>query len=486
MSISRNATYNLVGAVAPMVLGLITVPIYLHLLGADRYGVLSIAFLLLGYFGLFDLGLGRATAYRISALRDADPAQQADVLRSALVVNLGMGAVGAAVLYVAADYFFTYVFKVDPTLKPEMRASVPYLAASVPIATLIGVLTGVLQAREQFLKANMISVVSTALFQLLPLIVAGLLGPRLGPLLAAALVARVISIGALWSACARLMPCDHKARFDRSEARMLLGYGGWVTLTAVFGPILVILDRFAIGAVLGAAAVAIYTVPFQLAQRISVFPGALVGALFPRLPTASTEERIELTDKAVLVLLAALTPPVMVALWAVFPFFEFWIGRTLGVQSAAVAGLIIIGFWINAFAVVPYSWLQAVGRPDIVTKLLLLQIPPYLLILYLAMTQFGLIGSAAVFAIRCAVDFGMMALAARGRISHGGLIGGMSALLLGALAITQALDWHDPIWWAAGILLTALTALWSWRIAPVEIRNRAFQTVRTRLGFQSP
>ncbi len=486
MSVSRNATYNLIGAVAPMVLGLATVPLYLKLVGPDRYGVLAIAFLLLGYFGLFDLGLGRATTYRIAALKEAEPSRQAHVFRTAIVVNLLMGGVGAAILYVAADYFFAHVFKVDPALRPEMRASVPYLAASVPVATMIGVLTGVLQARERFLQANMISVLSTSLFQVLPLLVAWLYGPSLGPLLAAALAARMVSILVLWNACARLMTHGHSPRFDRAEAKLLLSYGGWVTLTAMFGPILVILDRFAIGAVLGAVAVAIYTVPFQLAQRISVFPGAIVGALFPRLPTASDAERIELTDKAILVLLAALSAPVMVAIFAVYPFFDLWIGRTIGPQSAEVGVLIILGFWINAFAVVPYSWLQAVGRPDVVTKLLLVQIPPYLLLLYLAMKQFGLVGSAALFAVRCAIDFAMMALAARGRIAHGALIGGMAALLGLGVVATRLFDYHQPIWWACGIALSLIASVASWLIAPADFRARALAFARAPLRRQSP
>jgi hypothetical protein len=36
MSVSRNATYNLIGSVLPVMLALITVPIYLHLVGSDR------------------------------------------------------------------------------------------------------------------------------------------------------------------------------------------------------------------------------------------------------------------------------------------------------------------------------------------------------------------------------------------------------------------------------------------------------------------
>lgn len=482
MSISRNASYNLIGSIVPMVLALATVPLYLALVGADRYGVLAIAFLLLGYFGLFDLGLGRATTFRIAALKDAPPEARADVFWTAILVNIAMGAVGAAVLYFAADYFFAHVFKVDAALRPEIVESVPLLALSVPVATLTGTLTGALQARERFLQTNMISVLSTSLFQILPLIVAWAWGPRLGPLLAAALAARVVAIAVLWWSCHKIFTHGQPARTSRAEAKLLLGYGGWVTLTAMFGPILVIVDRFAIGAVLGAVAVTIYTVPFQLAQRVSVFPGALVGALFPRLPTASEAERIELTDKAVLVLLAALSAPILAAIYLIYPFFDLWIGRALGPQSAAVGVLIILGFWINAFAVVPYSWLQATGRPDLVTKILLIQIPPYLALLYFAMKQFGLIGSAAVFAIRCAADFVLMSLAARGRVTHGMLIGGIALLLLVATIATSLLDYRQPLWWLSGVALGLAVAAISWVVAPADLKARGLGLLRARLA----
>lgn len=479
-SVGRNAGYNLAGAAIPLVLSLVTVPIYLKLVGPDRYGVLAIAWLMLGYLGLFDLGLGRATAFRIAALRDAPAEERASTLWSAIVVNLGMGLIGALIMWAAADWFFTHIFKVDAAIRPEIIAGVPFLALTVPVATMTGVMTGALQGREQFLRTNSISVTSTILFQLFPLGVAWLYGPYLPQLLLAALAARVVAIAILWVLCHGELTRGHPVRVEKARVKELLSFGGWVSVTSFVGAMLVVTDRFLIGAVLGAVAVTLYSIPFQLAQRIAIVPSSLTTALFPRLSAAPPEEQTRLGALAFKTIAALVTLPVLGGVLLIGPFLELWVGSEIGGQAAPVGRLLLIGFWINAFALVPFTRLQASGRPDRVALILLAQVPFYLAGLVAAMKLYGIVGCALMFVIRCFVDLLLLSWFLEKRVTGFGLLLANLALLLLAAALPLVSGPFQPLWLAGSALLLGAAGVLGLVSLPVEIRGKLMALVPGR------
>jgi O-antigen/teichoic acid export membrane protein len=470
LSVSRHTGYNLIGAVIPIALSLITVPIYLKLVGTDRYGVLAIAWLLLGYFGLFDLGLGRATSYRVAALRDSTPQARADTFWAALATNALMGIVGGLLLWAAAGYFFGHVFKVDERLRPEMLSAVPLLAASVPIATLTGVLGGALGGRERFLELNVISVISTAMFQLIPLGLAWTMGPNLVLLLSGALAARLLAAAYLAFRSYAELGARNPVRLKIPELKVLLRYGGWVTLAGIFAPLLIMVDRFAIGAVLGARSVSTYTVPYQLASRIQILPSSLTTAMFPRLSSAAPEEQGILAEKAMRTLSSLLFTPFIGAIFIIEPFLHIWVGRNLDPQAAAIGRIMLLGMWANAFALISFTRIEASGRPDLIVKIMLIEIPPYFTLLYFGMTTLGLMGAACAATARFVIDFVLMTWVADGRIrswrSHLGSLVFLSICAWLAALWTIA-DWR---WWVAAVVSLSIASAWSLYAMPESLR----------------
>src|SRR5687768_9002689 len=93
MSVSRHTTYNFLGALLPLGIALVTIPLYLRIVGAERYGLLSICWLLLGYFGLFDFGISRAVSQKIASLREGSDESRSETFWTGLTLTLVLAAV---------------------------------------------------------------------------------------------------------------------------------------------------------------------------------------------------------------------------------------------------------------------------------------------------------------------------------------------------------------------------------------------------------
>jgi len=405
MSIRKNTAYNLFGTAVPIAVSLVTIPIYIDVVGESRYGVLAIAWLLLGYFGLFDLGLGRATAQRIAMLANGKSEERSETFWTALAMNSALGLLGALIMWPVALYFFGNHFSVDAELKPEVLEAVPWLALAVPVATMSGVLSGTLQGLSRFLELNLISVIGSALLQIAPLSVAVLYGPDLTWLIPATILTRLCVTALLFQRCYSSILMGHPFKVSRALSGRLLQFGGWVTVSSVIGPMMVILDRFVIGAQLGARYVTFYTVPFQLAERTNVIPVALSSAMFPRLAqTGLGEEGKALADKALRALATIITPLFLIGIFLIDWFLSFWIGEEFASEASFVGQILLLGFWGNAIARIPFALLQAAGRPDIVAKSHLAELIPYFLLLYFGLEYFGIAGAAIAFSVRALAD----------------------------------------------------------------------------------
>jgi O-antigen/teichoic acid export membrane protein len=190
-------------------------------------------------------------------------------------------------------------------------------------------------------------------------------------------------------------------------ARPMLGFGGWMTVTNVVSPMMVYMDRFFIGSTLGLAAVAYYVTPYEIITRLLVIPGALVGVLFPMFSASLAGDRAQVTElfgRSVRWLFLVLFPAVLLTTVFASDGLRIWLSEEFSLNGTAVLQWLAAGVLINSLAFIPFAFVQGAGRPDLTAKLHLVELPFYLLVLWLFMHRWGLPGAAAAWTLRAGFD----------------------------------------------------------------------------------
>jgi O-antigen/teichoic acid export membrane protein len=169
--LAKNTAWNLAGQVLPMLVAVVAVPVLVHKLGLDRFGVLSLAWIVIGYFGLFDLGIGRALTKLVADKLGLD--EHGDIpalVWTSLATMLILGAIGA-LLAVASSRWLLSVLKTPPPLHDESLRTFYLLALSIPIATLTSGFRGILEAGQEFTILTLLRIPLSTFSFLGPLLV---------------------------------------------------------------------------------------------------------------------------------------------------------------------------------------------------------------------------------------------------------------------------------------------------------------------------
>jgi len=436
-----------------MLVALATVPLYLGYIGAERYGVLAVIWALLGYFGFFDLGFGRAVIQRMSRLADADECERSNLLWTALISTFLLGILASAVLWLFSDYILLNKIDMSMSSRSEVSGALAWMLFVLPILLPTSVLIGALQARLRFAEVNIIQLTSNIISQLFPLAIAASGHVELKILVPAVLASRVLNAVLLLAQSRRHVPLNSTPVIDRVHLKAMLSYGGWVSVMTFLGPFLVTIDRLIIATLSGAKAVTSYTVPYDLVSRTMIISMSLASALFPRLASSSPDEARVLADRATVMLLAVMTPIVIAGIFVAQPFLNVWLGKSLAGSSAGVAELILLGVWINALVIPHHARFMATENPRTVVMIYLIQIPIYLLMLWVGLKYWGVVGAAAAWSLRVCIDTLMLLYVNHTLFKTLSCAVPYAALIFSAAVVVLCINLQPVIHWSLCIFL---------------------------------
>jgi O-antigen/teichoic acid export membrane protein len=339
--------------------------------------------------------------------------------------------------------------------------------------TLRPINNSVLYAAERFTAATVLTASETVASAIVHLAVAEWLSVDIFWLMVSILAVRVLFLVASFVTMIPGLPGFRLVSGRLSVARDLLSTGFWFLLAGIFGPLLTYFDRLLIGGMVGVGRLPFYTIPQTILQQSSHVPRALGSVLFPRFSAirdAGEASRLAVTAIQAMAFVAG--PICVLLILAMEPILQAWLSSDFAHNSALVAMVLMSSLLPSAMARIVSSQLNGRNRPDLVVKILLLEVVPYGCALYLATREYGLVGVAFVWTFRSSAD--ALLLGAVGRVLLPMLRSCFVPAVLIACALIVGVRWdmNEPQRWIASAGLCVITAAWAICYLPKSLAVR--------------
>jgi O-antigen/teichoic acid export membrane protein len=404
----HNTVLNLLGQVIPILAALFSIPFLLNGLGIDRFGALSLAWVITGYFGIFDLGIGRALTKMVAENLGRGQIEKIPaIVWSAMFLVVLMGVLGVIIMCTFTPYLVLYTLKIPLELVPEIKDTLYLLSLSIPIVICAACFRGILEAYQRFDLIQAVRVPAGALTFLGPSFVL-LFSQNLVYVIASLVVVRFVECFASMFLCVRIIPgMIGNIVVEKSLLKTLIRFGSWMTVSNVIGPLIVYSDRLLIGSLISIASVAYYMAPHEMVNKLMVIPGAFVGVLFPAFGLSFVRDS-SLTKllycRGIKYVFIFVFPIILIIVTLSFEALYLWLGQEFSLESGRILQWLAVGAFFNSQSFIPSALLHAGGRPDLTAKLYIIEAPFYLIAIWYLIGVYGVEGAAIAWVLRVAIE----------------------------------------------------------------------------------
>ena len=408
--LAKNVLWNLLGQILPAIAAFISVPFIIKGLGIERFGILVILIGILAYVGLLGNGFVLALIQSLSEKLGNNKVElrhSASMIRSMLVILFFISILSSFLLLIFHPQLVKQLLKIPVDLQSETAAAFQLLVLIIPCNVIIAGLRGILYAQQSFYLSNLVQIPIGIILAVCPLLTIPF-SISLVPIFVFMLIIHVIALCWYSILLKRMVPSLFSIRAVQiSDIKSLLCSGGWMFISGIVGSFMLYLDRFVIGSVVSMSAVAFYAIPYDFVTKLWLIPGALCGPLLPAASITHTSDLIrtqKIYMKGLKFVFISLMPFILLLITFSYEGLYYWINPDFASKAYRVGQWLSIGVLINSMAQVSLFMIVSAGRTDIIGKLHLLELPFYVLILFIFVREWGIAGASWAWVMRVSVD----------------------------------------------------------------------------------
>lgn len=268
-----------------ILIGLVYVPLLLHYLSVDEYGLYQLIGSLVAYLSVMDFGLsGTITRYYSQRLALNDEKGQENVLAIAMTIYLGIGVlviIAGIILYQLLDTI--YGAALSSHEMSSAKAMMVLLIINVALTIPSNVFTSAITSHEQFVFLRLVTIARSIINPIIVLAVLQFKAEALSVVQVQVVLNVIVILCNIWYARHKIQIKIHLHAFDGALIKSMFAFSFFIFLNAIVDQVYWKTGQLILGAVSGTTAVAVFSIAIQLTSYYLQFSTGINSVFLPRL-----------------------------------------------------------------------------------------------------------------------------------------------------------------------------------------------------------
>ncbi len=392
----KNASYNFMSYVWPMIFSIFITPIVVIKLGIKDYGVYILINTITSILYLLAFGIGTSTVKYISEYRSTRQNEKMqNLVYSMNSIFLIIGFIGLLCFVItgfAIDFFSQtpdgYHYVAIFTL-----AGIFFMISSIS-----SIFDLIAMALQRYDIGTKVSIISLTISNLGILVIASL-GYKLLPIMTFQIIVIIFTVYAMRRLCRKVFEYSHlRYLWNKEEIIKSYKFGLSVFLTDIANSSLVYLDKILIPIFLGPIQLTYYSLPGSIATKISGISNSLSGVLLPITTSLNSINNLEAIKtlyirsiRLITILSSSLAISIIVLSDKIL---TYWLNEDFAQKSIIILIILTVTHFFISLQIPVTKFLLALGKTKFISLMSVMMAVINAVLLVLLLPKYGIIGAA--------------------------------------------------------------------------------------------
>jgi O-antigen/teichoic acid export membrane protein len=402
--IKKNIVANFSGSVWTGLMGLVFVPLYIHFLGIEAYGLIGIFATLLAIFGLLDMGLSSTLNREMAwlAVRDGKTQEMRDLVRTLEIPYWLVGLLISVIVIVLSPFIAYHWINAKNIAPKTVQTAIMFMGFAVAFQWPMSFYSGGLMGLQRQVLLNVINIVMATFRGLGAVLILWLVSPTVEAFFSWQIVVSVVHIGLIVFFLWRSLPyAAEPPRFRRELLLNIWRFAAGMTGITVLATILMQLDKVILSRMLSLEMFGYYTLAGVVAMTLYRLIGPVFSAIYPRftqLVSLGDQHGLKELYHTICQFISVLIFPVgFIITFFSYDLLLIWTQNQLITENTyLLVSILTCAMVLSGLMYIPYALQLAYGwtRLNIYTNLIAVILLTPLMILMTS--QYGAVGGASV------------------------------------------------------------------------------------------